>query len=819
MTNRFNWIDPYPDENTLIPEFCLNSSVINQIRIRTPHSQSDNIPINHFLGKPDYPQDGWEIIKYDLGYTVEGQPTVPVDYPYLVLYNRFTGILRIFIAVSEQQHPFNVAEVILLFIKGPVASTFDLSTAFTSEREGVVSIKDFSDVDIEFRSASRFLNGPGRWLYADFPMMYDPCACGHGSRIGIQLNLISTAEITLAGTATGTASSTLDSSTGTYKDTEGQHTWGWKDIAGFNEKALQKSAKAYKDVDGFSNSLKNAIFRSGLSEKDKTKKVEDVGSLASAAGSLGFLKTGLDALPWISSAITFLDYFVTGGKNGPQTVQIAPMGIELNMRYKGDISSSTYRKDITFFTPGSDNHPISNPAAGQDYPFYNQALGVFHLLEAPELKTSFPYLGSAPTLIVIDEEDPVWSSWDPYLPNDHPMLSLYQGQEVLVDPYNHDAFEEFLDGSPYANYRYKMELPLSYAINPATEFKSGAEILAAFFVEAYQEIEALGDGEDDEGEIVERAAGVGFLLGSNFNLLTEGKGLYRTHWMPLSCLEQMALEFAASFDTQLRISLKVMGNFERGDSYAGEQAQNVLHVWKFAVQQTIAPPLFDDWDSPFINVPIHRFLSGPQVLTNDISAWETIVIGADADLRAPFPASFSIIAGKEIIVSPDAKIAPNITLKIASPNGCTEEYKPATPNFISNFCENKYDLAKRALAPIIVDDEEGTPVASLKPDSLSENMLGSISDRHENLLGFHVEAYPNPLSGYATLRLLLPEEGAVSASLSDLQGRPLRQVLPAGYLPAGEHLFDLPAHDLPPGMYLLTVQTAQGRQSIKLVKR
>ena len=591
-------------------------------------------------------------------------------------------------------------------------------------------------------------------------------------------------------------------------------------------------------MDGFSNSLKNAIFRSGLSEKDKTKKVEDVGSLAGAAGSLGFLKTGLDALPWISSAITFLDYFVTGGKNGPQTVQIAPMGIELNMRYKGDISSSTYRKDITFFTPGSDNHPILNPAAGQDYPLYNQALGVFHLLEAPELKTTFPYLGLAPTLIVIDEEDPVWSSWDPYLPNEHPIFSLYQGQEVLVDPYNHDAFEEFLDGSPYANYRYKMELPLSYAINPATEFKSGAEILAAIFVEAYKEIKVEGEDEEipdfisifnciffgdcsyvEDEQQVEAPAGLGFVLGSNFNLLTEGKGLYRTHWMPLSCLEQMALEFAASFDTQLRISLKVMGNFERGDSYASEQAQNVLHVWKFAVQQTIAPPLFDDWDSPFINVPLHRFLSGPQVLTNDISAWETIVIGADADLRAPFPASFSIIAGKEIIVSPDAKIAPNITLKIASPNGCTEEYKPATPNFISNFCENKYDLVKRALEPIIVDDEEGTPVASLKPDSLSENMLGSISDRHENLLVFHVEAYPNPLSGYATLRLLLPEEGAVSASLSDLQGRPLRQVLPAGYLPAGEHLFDLPAHDLAPGMYLLTVQTAQGRKSIKLVKR
>ena len=207
--NRFNWIDPNPDASTPWPEYCLNSSVINQSHIKTPYSQDDNIPINHFLGKPDAPEDGWEIIKYDLGYTDEGVPaSTPVDYPYLVLYNRFTGILRVFVAVSEQQHPFNVAEIRLRFTKGPVASTFDLSTAFTAAGEGIVSIESFSEPDAEFRSAARFLNAPGRWLYADFPMMYDPCACGHGSKIGIELRLISSAEITLAGTATGTASST-----------------------------------------------------------------------------------------------------------------------------------------------------------------------------------------------------------------------------------------------------------------------------------------------------------------------------------------------------------------------------------------------------------------------------------------------------------------------------------------------------------------------------------------------------------------------------------------------------------------------------------
>jgi hypothetical protein len=189
-----------------------------------------------------------------------------------------------------------------------------------------------------------------------------------------------------------------------------------------------------------------------------------------------------------------------------------------------------------------------------------------------------------------------------------------------------------------------------------------------------------------------------------------------------------------------------------------------------------------------------------------IFAWNSIII--EGALTASPDVKVEIIA-PDIKVLDGASIGSDIWLysRIVPFASCSPQ--PEFPRAsLENYCNSSIYKAKNSsLAPPPDEEALAQPPAPVPPAPGA------------SLAALQVEAYPNPLSGYATLRLLLPEEGAVSASLSDLQGRPLRQVLPAGYLPAGERLFDLPAHDLAPGMYLLTVQTAQGRQSIKLVKR
>ncbi len=140
--NTFNWIDPNPDPVSFWEEYCVNSPDIQLDYMKTPWSQDDNTVTNHFTDNLDkYPQDGWELIKYDFGFTQSGQPAgTGVYYPYLLLYNRFTGRLRIFIAIAATDYPFTVAEIRLKHKEGTMSSNLDLSTAFTASQDGITII-------------------------------------------------------------------------------------------------------------------------------------------------------------------------------------------------------------------------------------------------------------------------------------------------------------------------------------------------------------------------------------------------------------------------------------------------------------------------------------------------------------------------------------------------------------------------------------------------------------------------------------------------------------------------------------------------------
>jgi len=102
MKNYFDWMQP---------SFPLNSSEININPLASPFYQTDNNAINHFVDSKDYlPVDGWELIKKDFGYN----EFPSVTYPYFILYNRFTGVLRCFVAM-KQVAGYNSARITLSF--------------------------------------------------------------------------------------------------------------------------------------------------------------------------------------------------------------------------------------------------------------------------------------------------------------------------------------------------------------------------------------------------------------------------------------------------------------------------------------------------------------------------------------------------------------------------------------------------------------------------------------------------------------------------------------------------------------------------------
>jgi hypothetical protein len=152
----------------------------------SPFYQTDNIPINHFIDNKDMqPEDGWEIIRKDFGYLDDGTPSsVPITHPYLVLYNKYTAIMRVFVAKGDNP-AYTGARIKIEFLGGQdlmKTSLLDLSAGF------IAFDKPFTNKI--YQSIAQFLNGKWKWFYADFPMQYDPCTCLLGSKLGITIFLI-----------------------------------------------------------------------------------------------------------------------------------------------------------------------------------------------------------------------------------------------------------------------------------------------------------------------------------------------------------------------------------------------------------------------------------------------------------------------------------------------------------------------------------------------------------------------------------------------------------------------------------------------------
>jgi hypothetical protein len=189
-TNTFNWL------NT---SYNLNWIYNSATSISSPFYQTNNAITNHFIdNKEMFPGDGWELIHRGFGFQDDGTPINPADTgnPYLVLYNKYTGILRVFVARGDSA-PFNGVRLFMSFTEFSPAQT-----SLLSQTKGLTAIDQFSRDPI-FDAVSEFNNDSQRWFYADFNMIYDPCTCLYESKLLIGVYLVNSSQISLEGTSNG----------------------------------------------------------------------------------------------------------------------------------------------------------------------------------------------------------------------------------------------------------------------------------------------------------------------------------------------------------------------------------------------------------------------------------------------------------------------------------------------------------------------------------------------------------------------------------------------------------------------------------------
>ena len=79
--------------------------------------------------------------------------------------------------------------------------------------------------------------------------------------------------------------------------------------------------------------------------------------------------------------------------------------------------------------------------------------------------------------------------------------------------------------------------------------------------------------------------------------------------------------------------------------------------------------------------------------------------------------------------------------------------------------------------------------------------------------------YPNPFNSQLTLSYDLNKEGEVSVELFDALGARIRSIQNAVTEFPGTHVHQMSMGELAPGVYFLSVSTAEGRSMHKIVKQ
>jgi hypothetical protein len=412
-------------------------------------------PSNYMNYNPMY-ENGWELMALNTGRFPDDQTvlenTFPAGYngnsldrfPYMILYNRYTGTLRIFGNVQEYWSANNALSTvkITLSISDPVFNgTLRMANSFDQALDQPTSVKKVVAITRNPTSLSR-------WFHADFQLAYDPCVCVRGSEIAFDFDFFTDTEVKLYGRTIGgelivneQGVLNLTDFLMNFNQSSGAASGG---LFFYNNmttllKDYKKRLEQYIVLQQNNNRLKsdyllikavmvilNGFNNIPLEQPNPTNEpltpatqlafdANDLLSIADAmepinpdlANDLRDIANAPPPNPQSSIKLEkvmkeaqktmnkLMDMFIAEQyKANSASKPNPPVGKYSEMNIQGSISSVTPYDGAHFYTPGTVGRSISrnsntlNLSQFYEYPLYNNPTGVFALLETPRIKIS-----------------------------------------------------------------------------------------------------------------------------------------------------------------------------------------------------------------------------------------------------------------------------------------------------------------------------------------------------------------------------------------------------------------------------------------------
>jgi len=347
--NSFDW--------TAI-NYQIHTISLGTTTIQSPfHLTSLNNPnVNTFSKyqlKDNEPNKGWSLVTHDFGTTINRKDVI-----YFILYNKHTGLLRVFLAFAYLLEQNNGITISLDYKRDDLRSAIFENY---NEKNYRNATKSFENEVTKIQNSNFYINQRLTWYSTDFYLHYDPCVCNYSSSFILTASLIKSSDLTIK----FDGKLLQDISGITPPDSKGR--LGENGIFSWFDKDAYKSQPVFRDLYTGSQFGKKLVESKWLNLSSSTK-----------SSWLGLFNGFIENIPILGAAANFLTSIFE--KNSPQQ-SVKPLSFDISLIGNGSLKLETISDIREIPIPGSSQTLFSTEIK----PFYNAVPGIFTLLEIPEM--------------------------------------------------------------------------------------------------------------------------------------------------------------------------------------------------------------------------------------------------------------------------------------------------------------------------------------------------------------------------------------------------------------------------------------------------
>ncbi|TAF76662.1 MAG: T9SS C-terminal target domain-containing protein [Bacteroidetes bacterium] len=821
--NIFNWQEPnfnrfdkeLNNENTIASPFFDNSQLEGSSRV-----------LNYF--DSDFkPADGWELIHQNFGYLYDGTKMtfpVPSQAPYILLYNKYSGKLRVLFSPPNGYNAFQSFIVeILPKNKFNDSGPFKTSALFNHNFE-TSSPLDIYSTNKPIRATTPKSNY-GHMACAEFQMGYDPCTCFHPSNFEIKFFAVSSSSITMKGRALG-AISGIDNDKGSpfygYDNTKSYLTSVYKN----DNNSIGTGASIYNSWGTLERSYKSQ-YDAFVAANADADFFSSIGKGLTGIGS-GLMKNSPDWTTKIAgigiSGLGFISNMFSSSIKKSVDEPARPMALHAELALTGTITTETSTNaNIQFVNPGSlesKTAPEFNNQNGYSYPVYNEVLGTFALLQTPKVK-------------------------------------YYQSPTILRTPVTHMYVFNQAQLTHASMQKHTLQLDLStikFAINPALNINEDATEIY------YALVSDFNYGTDGADNSAVYGFNNFYKLGDDrVGVASNYKAKFISSFQPLECTGTSVL-----YNTAMRVLLNLEGTnyptpknnlFNSSNVFVrimlklrthpnpvyNNQVNEVLQVFTYPV--TVENTTIDPTNSDLIPIQ-NRMLSSTNacdvVVLGDPtgkgvswSSFNNITAGSNCGGTRNYyfftpvtvPSNVSTAQGTTsniystgdikvfntvatVNVNSEVSLNPQFGVNYSDNGGCTSKKysvnKDGNFNFQA-FCTNSNFYKSNKLSA----REEAIYAENRKKEDLKI--------QKESPFKPSLKAVPNPTTGRVTFYYKIASAGEVSIKIANVMGTEVVSVLERVPKEIGNYEQDLNLTALPTGVYVVTIECNGYKNTERLV--